>query len=192
MPSNDLEGCHGLANIVNRFAWFCAHRDGNRAMSSRGVWCLCAAICLLASQSACRRQPERTVLRPETGYAFPEASQIASFAVDVPTLEGTERPAFNAPQGSWSAILGCLTPSEFDPYPAAWQVMGSVTIRTRGKNEIVLGLFDTEEPIGAFCIGADGERRRYYRGGNSALLRNAIADAYAQIRPKKAGAGRSQ
>jgi hypothetical protein len=119
---------------------------------------------------------------PPEAYEFPAASDIVSMEAELFTEENESK--FMVPSELYDDILAALSPSQLDPNPAKWVVLGSLEIRTVDGKSISVDLFDLhDDPVGAFKAGLTPEPRKYYRGGNSARLKRALAKAVASPAP---------
>ena len=88
---------------------------------------------------------------------------------------------FEAPVGHWARIRDALSPSQHDPRPAAWQGLALLEIQTDDKNTLRVDVFWLpNEPVGAFAVESTALARKYYRGGNSRELEEAIVAAYGE------------
>ena len=125
----------------------------------------------------------RAALRPLQGLLSNLAiADIAGMRVTRWCSDGREKwAAFTVPRNCWGEILGALTPSEKDRWPAKWMVLADLEIQTKEGLSCWVGLyFLPDEPVGAFSARPSFEERVYYRGGNSDQLRDAVARAYAE------------
>jgi hypothetical protein len=80
------------------------------------------------------------------------------------------------PQSHWAQLLTALRPARRDNYPASWQVLGTLKLTCKGHKQFLVELFNTDGP-GAFAAGETFESRVYYRGGDSAKLKEALKQA---------------
>lgn len=114
------------------------------------------------------------------GYTLPLPSGIASMEARF-TCSDCDQRTFVVPRDLYGEILSALSPASYDRFPAKWQVLGELEIRTYDGKALYVGLFDVESSnLGAFAAGPDFESRTYYRGGNSRHLRIALAKALAE------------
>jgi len=118
---------------------------------------------------------------PRSGYVFPPASSITSMEAKVFDSLGTNDRVFLVPANLYQEVLSALSPSRYDRFPAKWQILGDLRIRTVEVESIQVFLFDlSNQEVGAFAAGPDWESRQYCRGGNSARLRAALEKAFMQ------------
>ena len=89
-----------------------------------------------------------------------------------------EHVKFDVPLEYWSRIKAALGNPTRDFFPYQWKVAGSLTVTTRKGRELWLGLYRTDESPGAFSAGPSFNQRKYYRGGNSLELHEAMSAAY--------------
>jgi hypothetical protein len=131
---------------------------------------------------------------PETGYAFPPVSDIDRMtAVLNPRQANDPVLQFDIPSKCWTEIIEALSPSQYDPHPAPWTGLGSLTIHIKGGARCEVDLFevlpDSRLPgtplIGAFAVESDLNSRKCYRGGYTQNLTAAIARAYAASEKNK-------
>jgi hypothetical protein len=120
---------------------------------------------------------------PETGFKFPPLDQISRVIVD--KFYQSENSALTGAVAKehWQGILNALQPSEVDPDPIAWEVMGEMTIETMDGRKIVIA-FANSSGGGSFCVGDRpwARDRTYYLGGNSAQLRAALSEPALSLR----------
>jgi len=120
----------------------------------------------------------------ETGYQFPELSDISNMEVSGWIEEGgtvEQAKNFDALEESWADIIAALSPSAIDPQPAAWQGLGELRIQTTQGEDVWVELWSSEDAAtGAFSAGPSFETAKYYRGGNTTQLRRALEEAYAE------------
>jgi hypothetical protein len=113
--------------------------------------------------------------------SMPVRREIASIKVshEFWAFQGDRKiPAFQIPEKHWDAILAALAPCEPDASPKKWEALCTLDLRTVENRDYRVEVFwlDYEGP-GAFKVGVD-EQFMYFRGGNSAQLRDAIIAAY--------------
>ncbi len=80
----------------------------------------------------------------------------------------------------WPEVLNALLPSEFDPDPLKWEVLGELRITQKNGKAIYVCIFNLDSSgLGAFKAGEDKEwrSRRYFRGGNSSRQKAALRKA---------------
>jgi hypothetical protein len=132
------------------------------------------------------------VTSPGTGYQFPALSEIARMTIgfiDRDSAGNTKTvPEFDVPEQCWDDIIKGLSPSQYDPHPAKWVVLGSMEIELKNGERRWVGLYDLStnpyrsdaEVIGAFSAGPDFKSRKYYLGGHTKTLKAAMKRAYAE------------
>lgn len=101
-------------------------------------------------------------------------SMVATYKVRVQEKEIK----FTVTQSSWSKIRDALMPARHDCSPARWQWLGELEIKTKEGGRVYIWLFFLPEGPGAFAAGRTWEQRTYYRGGDSAKLKQALQAAY--------------
>jgi hypothetical protein len=120
----------------------------------------------------------------ETGYTFPELSDIVTMEVREWIPQGRpheEALDFDAPEESWGGIIAGLSPSAIEPLPPSSSAMGQLTIHTKEGDEVWVQLWSFEGfATGAFSAGPSFEMARYYRGGNTTQLQQALEKAHAK------------
>jgi hypothetical protein len=89
---------------------------------------------------------------------------------------------FTVPQPHWSKIRDALAPARRDDNPARWKVLGDLEIKKKGSGQVHVSLYSTSADAGAFAMAAAGKQRVYYRGGQSAKLKQALRAAYEASR----------
>lgn len=100
---------------------------------------------------------------------------------------------FDAPEESWADIFGALSPSELDPKPLKWDVLGCLRIKTPQGQEVTVGLFNLKDvATGAFDVESGSERGSYYRGGNTTQLTMALSKAYAAYQRRTVHGGKAE
>lgn len=168
-------GSHCMRTKRDPCGWNANARCGRKA--TRWWLSFFACACLVA---ACIERPPGLdqVEHPESGYVFPPVSDIAS--IDFEGGGVGQFPDFSVPQSCWGELLGALSPSQRDPKPPPWIVLGDIWITTRsgGKHYVALYLVQGE-PVGAFSAGPSDNSYHAYRGGNSEQLERAVRHAYA-------------
>jgi len=141
----------------------------------------CAILLLLAScvDLSCLKIPDlEKVQDPESGYAFPTASEIAEVRVSNGAML-LDFEDFDAPERHWPRMLAALSPSQYDPKPADWRGRIDLEIRTKNGGLLTVSVFELEDtPVGAFMVDAPPPHGiKYYRGGNSTRFAEAITAA---------------
>jgi hypothetical protein len=120
----------------------------------------------------------------ETGYKFPALSDIERMTLDHYDIntETTVQP-FDIPEPHWGQLIESLSPSEYDPRPATWVHVGSMTIQLKSGRINRIDLYQLYEKPGAFSVESDlrtpNYTRNYYRGGDEDMLNKVILQAYA-------------
>ena len=113
---------------------------------------------------------------------FPPLADIVSIEVKEDYVDpdtGVHAGTLLVPAEHYEDIFDALKPARKDRNPAKWQVLGEMTIRTKGGVFKVF-LFDLPDRIGAFAAGPTWEERMYYRGGNSDQLKDALRNAQTE------------
>jgi hypothetical protein len=105
---------------------------------------------------------------------LPAVSDIDS--IEARTSEGVR---FDVPKKHWVPILDAMRPARKDNDPAKWQVLGELNIRLKGGKSLFVALYTTSKWSGAFSAGRTFKERVYYRGGDSAKLKQTFQAAYA-------------
>ena len=117
---------------------------------------------------------------PDSGFQFPPIAEIAGMKLRHVPSRPLGDPDLDVRRELWPRILNALTPSQRDHSPAKWKVLGELEITTQRGDRIQVNLYASGERIGAFSAGPDWDSREYYRGGDTAQLTQALADAYTQ------------
>lgn len=113
-------------------------------------------------------------------YTLPLPSDITSMEARL-TCPDCDQRTFVVPRGRYGQILSALSPATYDRFPAKWQILGDLEIRTNDGKSLSIGLFDVESSsLGAFAAGPDFESRTYYRGGNSQRLKSTLESVLAE------------
>ncbi len=153
------------------------------------VWAAIMAILLLAIVlSLCAvvltsrlRALRDVVTQPESGYRFPACSEIVSMRVELRGNDASARTAedYELKSEHWSNVIAALSPSQRDPHPAKWLLIGRLEIRKRDSSTVWVDVYDLpDRPAGAFSVSATRYgKRSYYRGGNTASLMEALQHA---------------
>jgi hypothetical protein len=90
-------------------------------------------------------------------------------------------PAFELPERHWDAVLAALLSCEPDASPKKWECLCDLEVRTAANHSYRVDAYWLDYGgAGAFSVSVDGkfDERTYYRGGNSAQLRDAIIAAF--------------
>jgi len=85
---------------------------------------------------------------------------------------------FDVPQSYWDAILSSLVPARKDHDPAKWQQVGHLSIELSNGGAFEISIFTIDGTRGAFAAGPTWEQRVYYRGGSTAAVEKALAEAF--------------
>jgi hypothetical protein len=118
-----------------------------------------------------------------TPVPLPPLADIAAITVTIdgvpsePSMTGS---VFDAPDESWASIYAELPQATPDPAPAKWVQLGELRITTKDEKLFHVDLYWTASPPGAFSVSngkTRGERRCYYRGGDSTRLIAALKAA---------------
>jgi len=132
-------------------------------------------IVVLLGNGGCFSRRLEHLDHPNTGFPFPTASECAKVHLTIDTISSTQE--FDAPEASWESLVSALTPSQFDPAPAAWQALLKLDIHTIQGQLVHIDCYDLgNEPIGAFSVEIQGSRKSY-RGGNTERLLKAVVSA---------------
>jgi hypothetical protein len=115
---------------------------------------------------------------PRPSYTFPPTSDIASIEAKIYYLDEKTR-TVEVPRSLYDELFLALSPSSYDIFPAKWQVLGQLEVRTKNGMSIHISLYDLKDPVGAFSAGASFESRSYYRGGNSTHVKSVLERARA-------------
>lgn len=118
------------------------------------------------------------------GDPLPALDEIASMAATYHELPQRRDIKFTVPQSHWSKIREALVPAKRDYSAAKWQGLGELTIVTKRGSRVLVWLYFLPEGPGAFAVGQSWDQRAYFRGGDSAKLKQALQAAYAASRPK--------
>jgi hypothetical protein len=120
-------------------------------------------------------------------YSLPELDEVRSVQVLWFYDGQRHRPGIEVPEKHWKDIYAALSPSRYDPLPAKWVVLAGIEIRTKQGQRFWVGAYDVRsEAIGAFSVGPTFEERTYRRGGDSARLKESLAEVYAERETKGA------
>ncbi|MBX9789186.1 MAG: hypothetical protein K2Y37_09755 [Pirellulales bacterium] len=172
----------GLVRKPHRVDYPIMPADRNK--TRRGcATCLAGAILLIVAVVALWWRlfpPPDRVRYPESGFKFPGATEITSIKGRYLQKRVFAVEDFELPRESWTALLGALGPSQRDYLPSKWQALGELEIQTVDGKTLQINLYDPGEGIGAFSAGPDWDSRRYYRGGDTRLVIEAITKAHAR------------
>jgi hypothetical protein len=127
---------------------------------------------LVTAARLCRRTPEQSITRPETGFLLPVPHEIESLQM----TEWKEGVAlwFDVPKEEWTRILACLAPSQVEKLRVAWPIRARLKIKTAQGNLCNLTLFETcGEPLGAFAV-EETTGGRFFRCENASRLSETI------------------
>jgi hypothetical protein len=155
-----------------------------------GMWWLTVAI---------RRARRVTILgqcqvtAPETGYKFPAPSEIARMTIT--TCGHFERRKFDVPGHCWDEMIRSLSPSQYDPHPCEWTVLGIMDIELKTGGNCCIDLYEVGtdsscpdlEMIGAFSAGPNFDSRKYYRGGYTSKVKAAMERAFSEHQSREGG-----
>jgi hypothetical protein len=137
-------------------------------------------VTLLWQKEAARRELSRErQLAVQTGYVFPSLRDVESIRVRMCAFDEDAVIEFAISERDWPALIAGMTPSEYDPRPAAWPALAKVIIVGKDGKTISLCTYALEDyAVGAFSISD----RAYYRGGNTKSLKNAMLKAYSNAK----------
>ena len=124
--------------------------------------------------------PDDRVRYPDSGFQFPPIAEIAGMTLRHVTSRPPGDPDLEVRKELWPRILNALTPSQRDLSPAKWKLLGELEITTQRGDRIQVNLYAPGEGIGAFSAGPDWDSRKYYRGGDTAQLKQVLSDAYSR------------
>jgi hypothetical protein len=117
--------------------------------------------------------------------SIPPVDDIQSMTVQYLVDSDMAAPPFEVPQSRWKDVFSAISPYSVDPRPTKWQVLGDITIRTKHEQNYLISLYYlSTDPVGAFSAGPTFEKRVYYRGGNSARLKETLKEIYAAATKK--------
>jgi hypothetical protein len=108
---------------------------------------------------------------------LPNIEDIQSIEAIVDDTGGA-RVVFQVPRSHWHPIFSSLLPASRDADPAKWEVLGDLEIKLAGGDSFLVSLYSISDGLGAFSSGPTWEERVYYRGGSSADLEQALAEAF--------------
>jgi hypothetical protein len=110
---------------------------------------------------------------------LPNLSEIERMQATIPDGPPRGSVVFDVPRSHWQAIYSAMQPAHKDEHPAKWVSPGDLNLTLKGGESFYIGLYyvDADLGSGAFSAGPTFEKRVYYRGGNSAKLEKALADA---------------
>ena len=114
---------------------------------------------------------------PKAGRPVPETAEIRSMEATFYDRGRGSKVTFEVPAAHWQSILSSLLPAKEDPDPAKWVGLGELQIKLAGGDSFLISLFSLSENPGAFSSGPTWEQRTYYRGGSTAGLERALAEA---------------
>jgi len=119
------------------------------------------------------------------GVPLPDRADISAMAVTQWVRNTRHMPDFDVPEDCWDEILAALSPAEYERFPKKWEILGQLQIETKSGGTWCVGLYRTDDAVGAFSSGPTFEDRRYYRGGNSKRLAQALEKAAAESEKPK-------
>jgi hypothetical protein len=118
-----------------------------------------------------------------TPVPLPPLAEIAAVTAKIDKSPWMSECEFEVPTESWESIFAELHETAPDPTPSKWVTLGELRIvTTKEENKFHVELYWTESAPGAFSVSkgetrTEGERRCYYRGGDSARLISALKSA---------------
>jgi hypothetical protein len=107
---------------------------------------------------------------------LPSLNDISEVTADI-YQESPKNVKFRVPEAHWQSVFDAMRPAQVDSTPASWVWLGELNIVRKEGRPFKVFLFDLSEVLGAFAAGESWETRRYYRGGNSAKLKEALEAA---------------
>lgn len=141
----------------------------SRRFSARLLWMGLLAVAIVAVVVLLQLRAAR---RP-----VPEAGEIRSMEATFYDRGTGSLVTFQAPAAHWQPILSSLLPAKEDRDPAKWVGLGELQFKLAGGYSFVISLYSLSESPGAFSSGPTWEQRTYYRGGSTARLERALAEA---------------
>jgi hypothetical protein len=127
------------------------------------------------------------VSHPETGYQFPTPLDIAGMRIERFEFldDGTITEDYEVPRALWSEVVAALSPSEREPSPRKWALLGEVRVVLKDSSTLWIDVYYVPgQKTGRFSVrnGRDGSVV-YYRGGSS----TSLADVLREIRQENRG-----
>jgi len=114
---------------------------------------------------------------PVAHRPLPNIEDIQSIEAVVDDAGGA-KVVFQVPRSHWHPIFSSLLPASRDADPAKWEGLGDLEIKLPGGDSFLVSLYSISDGLGAFSSGPTWEQRVYYRGGSSADLEKALAEAF--------------
>jgi len=113
---------------------------------------------------------------------LPRISEIESMHAEIFELDH-EVKSFEVDPSDFSKVLRPLTPARRDWLPADWASIGRISIRCRDGRPLIINLYRTGQPIGAFSLGteirsSDSIVSNYFRGGRDDQIEAVLRQAY--------------
>lgn len=115
---------------------------------------------------------------PNAQRPLPEIKDIQSMEAEFYDTGRDTQVTFQVPAAHWQSIFSSLLPASMDSEPAKWESLGDLQIKLAGGDSFLVSLYSVSDGLGAFSAGPDWEHRVYYRGGSSANLEKALAEAF--------------
>jgi hypothetical protein len=117
------------------------------------------------------------LIRPSL-LALPDISEVES----AEAVLFDDLPLFEVDPDYTSRILDELQPARIDWSTAAWVVLGRINLKCKGGKSVVISLYKTYQPEGAFSLRIDGKDSslmlNHFRGGNDDRIEAVIREAY--------------
>src|SRR5438093_1135936 len=121
-----------------------------------------------------------SLIRPSL-LVLPEKSEVESAKAEL--FDDDQLLLFEVDPGNTSRLLDELQPAKRDWAPADWISLGRIALKCKGGKIVVINLYKTGQPEGAFSIHIDGDHSsslvsNYFRGGNNDRIEAIIKEAY--------------
>src|SRR5262245_33426546 len=110
---------------------------------------------------------------------LPPVSEVNRLTADM-YLSGAmvQHVTFDVPREFWPRIWAALQPATRDSLGYDWLGFGHLDITHADGNGYYVGLYERPGFPGVFASGPSYDERVHYRGGNTADLKKALAEAY--------------
>lgn len=114
--------------------------------------------------------------------SLPRISDIESMHAEIFESD-TEVKSFEVDPSDFSKVLRPLAPARRDWLPADWASIGRISIRSRDGSHLIINLYRTGKPTGAFSLGtqiasSDSIISNYFRGGRDDQIEAGLRQAY--------------
>ena len=123
------------------------------------------------------------LIRPSL-LVLPDKNEVESATAIIDESEINHLPLFEVEPDYIPRILDELQPAKRDwIMPPPWVVLGRLTLKCKGGKIIVVDLYKTYQPEGAFSLRIDGDDSsslvsNCFRGGNDDRIEALIKEAY--------------